>query len=103
MNDSLGGDGNTISYVEWADSAMVYGWSTSADLERNMGLGLCKSVGFLVYEDTEKIVLALNAACNDKTAPFGEILSIPQACIRKHCSVEILDNNDKKCLTGQGG
>lgn len=89
MLNSVGG----ISYVEWVDSAMVHGWSAGADLERNIGVGMCKTVGFLVHEDTDKIVLALNAAVDEKTAPFGEIISIPQLCVRKHCAVKIMDDS----------
>lgn len=44
-------------WVEWIDHAGSGGWQETAKAEET-NLGRCHSLGFVVYEDEERIVLA---------------------------------------------
>lgn len=70
-----------INYVEWMDSATTHGWIEAENVCKTSRIGHCCTVGFLVDEDAEQLVLALNAACDENTCPVGDIIAIPKCCI----------------------
>lgn len=77
-----------IVYVEWDDSAMIYGWQGSADIQDAIKIAKCCTVGFLVGEDKNVLALSLNASVDGRTCPFGEIVSIPKCAITKRRKIE---------------
>lgn len=68
-----------ILLVTWVDSCGDSGWKSSDDLE--VHLAHCQTVGFFVKETKKAIALALNRSTKNGFAPYGEIISIPKACI----------------------
>lgn len=46
-------------YVEWTDSMIsTHGWKLEDEIDHSLDLNTVKTVGFILYEDEEKIVLA---------------------------------------------
>ena len=72
---------DTIIYCEWKDACAYSGW----DSEENYNLCLIKSVGFLVKETKEKIVLAVSKSDGE----FNAVMVIPKAWIVKKKTLEL--------------
>lgn len=85
--------------VEWIDSNSWDGWhSVTQSLEwARTGVSKCESVGYLVYEDKTKIVLAMNLFFGKDNDPeivanFGDLMTIPKFAIIKR---ELIYSNEK--------
>lgn len=71
-----------IYLIDWIDSAAEPGWVASFNL-KSVKIAKCQSAGFLVKENKKFITLALNRAADGSHFPYGELMSIPKACITK--------------------
>ena len=66
-----------ILFVRWRDTASLHGWSSKCDVENVKNLMGVSSVGFLVHEDEDTVVL-----CQSISADLeSEYLAIPQGTI----------------------
>ncbi len=65
-----------IVLIEWDDSNVTHGWIPKDLL--NDRLAHCKTVGFVVSEDVDKITVTLGESDYDTTM---ERLTIPKPCI----------------------
>lgn len=75
-------------YVEWIDSCCTNGWLQQHDIEAAGAVMTCQSLGFLVKETKDAIVLALNRSTSENTArPYGELVTIPKVAILKRTQV----------------
>lgn len=71
--------------VEWVDSwSITDRWITPDGLERERAPALCTTVGFLVREDEESILLAQSFALNadGELEEWGHVWGIPKVAIR---------------------
>lgn len=99
---------NTVEYkkgrlpivrVEWLDSNTAAGWhslDSALDWAQN-GIINCVSIGYLVYEDAERIVLAMHLFLGKDNDPLlvaniGDLTVIPRATITK---IKTEENNDQ--------
>ena len=70
-----------VCLVDWLDSCTEGGWvATNHVMPRSAH---CQTVGFIVEEDKERIVLALSRAANEFSRPWGDLIAIPKGCIIK--------------------
>ena len=67
---------NRIVLIEWEDANFEHGWLS--ELEVNGELISTKSLGFVVWEDADKISIAQNKSAIDTV--MG-IMTIPKSCI----------------------
>lgn len=72
-----------LLYVEWVDSCMVVGgvWKKGDDV-RESEPALVKSVGFVVAQDKQRIVLAAHVAV-DGSDSFGGDMCIPRSAVKR--------------------
>lgn len=63
--------------IEWNDSQEINGWTTLENCDSS--LAKCKSIGFLVKLDKEKVILATTLSSNQ----FATRLIIPRKNISK--------------------
>ena len=87
--------------VEWIDSNTYHGWHSVADALgwAENGILDCESIGHLVYEDSDRIVLAMNLYFGEDNVPeivtsFGEVMIIPKTAIKTRTSID-WNKNDK--------
>jgi hypothetical protein len=80
---------NTIIYIEWNDSSATHGWIETDQIDNLPGVAKCKTIGFLVKETKQEIIVARDAAANKHTCPFGDLISIPLPCITHRRNIEI--------------
>jgi hypothetical protein len=66
-----------VVYIRWLDSNVSMGWLQASN--EAIGLSVCQSVGFLVYEDDKRIDIALSNVIDCEL--YGEIISIPKSVI----------------------
>ena len=62
--------------VNWVDSNLIHGWRPVDDNQDK--IADCETVGFLVKDDDEKIVLAMSRSTDDNVL---ETISIPQRSV----------------------
>ena len=72
-------DGYKIVYIEWLDACASAGWNSIADI-KSSGLAKMKSIGFLVYRDSDFVVVSSSKGIADR---FGDALTIPRANVTK--------------------
>lgn len=77
--------GERIVEVEWIDSSATHGWHNDSQHPR---LSPCRSVGFVLRDDDEQILLAesLDETDPDPTttiARFGCVTVIPRCAVKK--------------------
>lgn len=70
----------TIVEVEWLDSRAFAGWAHPEEhLERSRP-SRCRSVGYLLLKDRERIVLA--QSCSDDSGNVADPLAIPRGMVK---------------------
>ncbi len=69
-----------VVLVRWVDSCGQPGWQSAIDIiDKPL---TCQSVGFLVREDNESIVLALSRSDpSESSKPYGDMILIPSQCV----------------------
>jgi hypothetical protein len=77
--------------ITWNDSSVVNrgGW-TSMDQIHPRAICTCVSIGWVIRENKEEVVIA---GCETIDGPFSRIAAIPKACIVKR---EIIGRKDKR-------
>lgn len=73
---------NKIIEVFWCDSYSAYGWQTEQDLQdqiRSTTYKEHKSIGYLVFESKEKIIIAQSLGNNN----YCNCMTIPRVAITK--------------------
>lgn len=79
--------GKEALLVEWADSRQPTNkWARLDDTERH-GFCRCYSVGFLVQEDNDAIVLAANVADIEEEAQATGVIVIPRVAVLKRTTL----------------
>lgn len=58
MNWGDGLDSYKVIYVEWVDAKGSIGWEDLPDVIKEDSIDYCKSLGFLIHEDADQIILA---------------------------------------------
>ena len=66
-----------IVEVVWLDSQAHGGWTDKNEMQEWNGDMLCKSVGYLVRKENDRIVLAMS----ESSTSLADGLTIPRACI----------------------
>ena len=75
-------------WIEWVDSATRSGWQDPKEADHP--LMHCQTLGWLVMENDEKVVVALNGVFDDTSrVPFGEVVTIPKRAIVKRRKVKV--------------
>ena len=77
---------HNVEYVEWVDAVASSGWE---DRSHDYPLHKCFSVGSLVYEDEERIVLAGTWSSQDDADHVNCVISIPIAWIKKRGTLTV--------------
>lgn len=73
-------DSCKIVEVLWIDSFFEHGWGDRAErLHHNRKPGQCRSVGYLIQDDDDWVVLAESVAANDNV---GCTTTIPKIAIK---------------------
>lgn len=71
--------------MEWVDSIRTTGWRPAAECQRDLeqpDFISCESVGWLVGENEQRVVLALNAQSIEGSEPMvGETIVIPRGAV----------------------
>ena len=71
--------------VEWVDSGAELGWNdeeTVLGAVERRDYALCVSVGYLVYEDDDKVTLAQSLATTGRRGRLlGDVISIPKVAV----------------------
>jgi hypothetical protein len=70
-----------ILWIKWTDSWSDSGWVSSERCKAD--IIYCESVGFLVDETKDAVVLAENRAASDGMKPYGDLIHIPKVAIIK--------------------
>ena len=71
--------------VEWVDSLSITDrWVSSAALEGEPSFGVCHTVGYLVREDEQSVLLAQSFSLNrdGDVEEWGHVWGIPKVAIR---------------------
>ena len=68
-------------YVEWVDSAGTSGWSNKEELHTHALK--CRSVGWLIEENDECLIICLNHAIPPVNREYGEVVTIPKVAVTK--------------------
>lgn len=77
-----------ILYVEWVDSAGTPGWCSKEEIDHSKNIMPIRSVGFLVHDTKDALVLALNHSHGERIGrPFGELMTIPKIAITKRTRI----------------
>lgn len=71
-------------YVEWIDSAMSLGWSHDGP-----PITAIRSIGWLVARTDDAITLATSQATDLDSAQWGNLTTIPRACITRTRRVKV--------------
>jgi hypothetical protein len=70
--------------VEWYDSCAFAGWDTGAHTLERSKPSSCRSAGYLLEHDDERLVLAQSI---DESEPdderYADVLAIPAAAVRR--------------------
>ena len=74
-----------IVYIEWEDAWTKWGWSHKDDLTD--GLFPCKTIGFLVSEDDDVVLVA--PSYSDRNETYGDVANIPRANIKKYLEITV--------------
>ena len=72
-----------LVYIEWVDATTSDGWE-KFDIHQH-GIDYCKSVGWLLHEDKQQIVMASTVSDNQT----NQRIAIPKAWIKKRRSLKI--------------
>jgi primase-polymerase (primpol)-like protein len=75
--------------VLWTDSASTDAWMHTADAVEQMKLGAVWTVGWVIHEDEDRVVLA--ASHFEDWEQVGEVIAIPKAMIRTTVHLRDLD------------
>lgn len=75
-----------IEYVVWVDAVASAGWQ---DRSQDYPLHECVSVGSIVQEDEERIVLAGTWSDTDQGEQINCVISIPIAWIKKRGTLTV--------------
>lgn len=69
--------------VEWEDATNVATWEALSQVPvwANDGTQVCRSVGYLVYEDDTCLVLAARVSLHTEPRQVGLFERIPKGCI----------------------
>ena len=67
-----------IVEIEWLDSQAYSGWMPQKDMRDWNDELLCRSVGYLLREDKDRLVLVASESVHS----FADGLSIPRVCVR---------------------
>jgi hypothetical protein len=71
-----------IEYIEWVDANASCGWYSGLQLP---DIAPVKTIGFVVREDKDQIVFALNVAGED----YNGSIAIPKLWIKKRKKIKI--------------
>ena len=69
-----------IVLVRWLDSSSQHGWLSEDEISKEPVL--CETLGFLVKESADHIVVALNRGLSENIQPWGEVISIPMVAVK---------------------
>lgn len=84
--------------VHWRDAYTIDGWHTWDELMKKVGTGeRCKTVGWLVYEDDTRFVLATSLGLDFTDSEVGSAWIIPKGMVD---DVRVLDYGEQE-TTGQ--
>jgi hypothetical protein len=75
-----------VVHVEWVDSSAVSSWSDTSEL--SIPLNHVHSVGILVHQDKEKLVLA--SAWDFENAHANGVMIIPRCAIKKFAPLQTI-------------
>lgn len=82
---------NKIIYVEWNDSSSSNGWQNREDVAnrvlKDKKYMLCRSVGFFVAENKEKLIICLSVDAWNVAG--GDFMTIPKPCILKRKYIKL--------------
>ncbi len=67
-----------IVLIKWVDSKVIHGWREGEDT-RFDDVAYCETVGFLQYEDKEKVTITFGSS---DSAFIMETITIPRGCIK---------------------
>lgn len=67
--------------VEWIDSAFNRGWGDAKTKTKEMGISVCRSVGYLMERNAKSVKIAMNSA--DDHQSFGDGISIPTCAVTR--------------------
>lgn len=79
--------------IEWLDSASFDSW-TATDTLRKLKPSACQTVGFLLSEDEDYIVLAGSYAANSHNDSACGAMCIPKCCITSQREMTDAQSND---------
>lgn len=65
--------------VEWIDSATSGGW-TDVDNYRDKQAWLCRSSGYLLVKDSEKVIVLQTTSV---TGSATDAITIPRSCVKR--------------------
>lgn len=82
-----------IELVNWVDSCSHHGWK---DSDPDDYVAFCQSVGFVVRDAPDRVVLALNRSADEVTQPWGDLITIPKTSITKRTVLARVDRIAKK-------
>lgn len=74
-----------IVWIEWLDSCMNHGWREENSINLESGRLRCESIGFLVSETDDLVVVS---ASWDSVESFADPITIPRCSITKMQEVE---------------
>ncbi len=69
---------NQLVLIKWADSKVMHGWRESEDTTYD-DVAHCQTVGFLQYEDSEKVTITFGSS---DSGFIMETITIPRGCIK---------------------
>ena len=67
--------------VDWIDSAFHRGWSTLETKQKEMNVAQCRTVGFLIHRDRDKLCISSHLA--DDNVDAADALAIPAVAVRR--------------------
>jgi len=69
--------------VEWTDSYTITGWQMLADVIEIPTGGECRTVGYLLQETDDFMIIALNVDIQEGVVlKVGEVMFIPKAVVK---------------------
>lgn len=82
-------DGDVV-HVVWVDAARLSGWRDAADVGEAEGT-VCETIGFLVKQSREAVVVAMTRGCHDVNQfagdELGDVMFIPRGMVVRMTAV----------------
>jgi len=76
-----------LEIIEWVDASASVGWMSDEDVaaDSSQHVQLCVSVGFLVYEDKNQIILGGTTGANESSGHLesNNRIAVPKAWLRE--------------------